>query len=120
VQEPQAFPIEAAKGLQETGKLPAVLDKPELCRQAPGRRRNLRGRHRLAGTQVIGSHPLLAIGRRPNTDYLGLDAAGVATDQHGYIRVDDQLRTNVPERIVWRLANSSALSASRSQARTIS
>jgi pyruvate/2-oxoglutarate dehydrogenase complex dihydrolipoamide dehydrogenase (E3) component len=38
---------------------------------------------------------LVATGRRPNTDDLGLDKAGVATDVHGYIRVDDQLRTNV-------------------------
>jgi pyruvate/2-oxoglutarate dehydrogenase complex dihydrolipoamide dehydrogenase (E3) component len=47
-------------------------------------------------SQVIGSHLLLAIGRRPNTDDLGLDAARVATDKHGYIQLDDQLRTNVP------------------------
>ena len=46
-------------------------------------------------SQVIGSHLLLAIGRRPNTDDLGLDKAGVATDSRGYIEVDDQLRTNV-------------------------
>src|SRR5262245_23549396 len=50
-----------------------------------------------AGTksQIVGSHLLLAIGRRPNTDDLGLDKAGVATDPRGYIQVDDQLRTNV-------------------------
>jgi pyruvate/2-oxoglutarate dehydrogenase complex dihydrolipoamide dehydrogenase (E3) component len=46
--------------------------------------------------QVIGSHLLLAVGRRPNTDDLGLDRAGVATDARGFITVDDQLRTNVP------------------------
>ena len=45
--------------------------------------------------QVVGSHLLLAVGRRPNTDDLGLDKAGVATDARGYITVDDQLRTNV-------------------------
>jgi pyruvate/2-oxoglutarate dehydrogenase complex dihydrolipoamide dehydrogenase (E3) component len=45
--------------------------------------------------QVIGSHLLLAVGRRPNTDDLGLEAAGVATDARGYITVDDELRTNV-------------------------
>jgi pyruvate/2-oxoglutarate dehydrogenase complex dihydrolipoamide dehydrogenase (E3) component len=45
---------------------------------------------------VIGSHLLLAVGRRPNTDDLGLDTAGVTTDARGYITVDDQLRTNVP------------------------
>jgi len=44
---------------------------------------------------IVGSHVLLAVGRRPNTDDLGLDRAGVAMDSHGYIEVDDELRTNV-------------------------
>jgi len=44
---------------------------------------------------IRGSHVLLAVGRKPNTDDLGLDAAGVETDQRGFITVDDQLRTNV-------------------------
>ena len=46
-------------------------------------------------SQVLGTHMLVAIGRRPNTDDLGLDKAGIATDPHGYIQIDDQLRTNV-------------------------
>lgn len=46
---------------------------------------------------VVGSHVLLATGRVPNTDDLGLQSTGVAIDQRGYILVDDQLRTNVPE-----------------------
>jgi pyruvate/2-oxoglutarate dehydrogenase complex dihydrolipoamide dehydrogenase (E3) component len=45
--------------------------------------------------EVRGTHLLLATGRRPNTDTLGLDKAGVLTDKHGYITVDDQCRTNV-------------------------
>jgi len=45
--------------------------------------------------EVRGTHLLLAVGRRPNTDMLGLDKAGVATDEHGYIMVDDACRTNV-------------------------
>ena len=52
---------------------------------------------------VTGSHVLIATGRRPNTDDLGLDQAGVAQDQHGYILVDDQLRTNVPG--IWALGD---------------
>jgi pyruvate/2-oxoglutarate dehydrogenase complex dihydrolipoamide dehydrogenase (E3) component len=48
-----------------------------------------------------GSHVLLAVGRQPNTDDLGLDRAGIATDERGYIRVDDELRTNVSG--VWAL-----------------
>jgi pyruvate/2-oxoglutarate dehydrogenase complex dihydrolipoamide dehydrogenase (E3) component len=49
-----------------------------------------------ATTEVTGSHLLVATGRRPNTDDLGLDAAGVETDAQGYIKVDGALRTNVP------------------------
>ena len=56
-----------------------------------------------AKSQIVGSHLLLAIGRRPNTDDLGLDKAGIATDPHGYIQVDDQLRTNVPG--IWALGD---------------
>jgi pyruvate/2-oxoglutarate dehydrogenase complex dihydrolipoamide dehydrogenase (E3) component len=52
---------------------------------------------------VTGSHVLLATGRRPNTDDLGLDKAGVAQDKHGNIIVDDQLRTNVPG--IWALGD---------------
>ncbi|MGH7844548.1 MAG: FAD-containing oxidoreductase [Candidatus Binatia bacterium] len=46
--------------------------------------------------RVLGSHLLLAVGRVPNTADLGLEQAGVAVDQRGYIPVDDQLQTNVP------------------------
>ena len=44
---------------------------------------------------VFGSHVLLAVGRIPNTEDLGLEKAGIKVDQRGYIVVDDQLRTNV-------------------------
>lgn len=50
-----------------------------------------------------GSHVLLALGRVPNTDDLGLDKAGIAMDQRGYIIVDDQLRTNVPG--IWAMGD---------------
>jgi len=55
------------------------------------------------GKEVVGSHLLLAIGRIPNTGDLGLDKAGIATDKHGYIQVDDQLRTNVDG--IWALGD---------------
>jgi pyruvate/2-oxoglutarate dehydrogenase complex dihydrolipoamide dehydrogenase (E3) component len=45
---------------------------------------------------IQGSHLLLAVGRTPNTHDLGLDKAGITTDDNGFIQVDDQLRTNVP------------------------
>jgi pyruvate/2-oxoglutarate dehydrogenase complex dihydrolipoamide dehydrogenase (E3) component len=51
----------------------------------------------------VGSHILLAVGRRPNTDDLGLDRAGVETDEGGYIKVNDQLCTNVPH--IWALGD---------------
>jgi pyruvate/2-oxoglutarate dehydrogenase complex dihydrolipoamide dehydrogenase (E3) component len=53
--------------------------------------------------EVVGSHVLLAVGRRPNTDDLGLDRAGVETDPNGYIKVDDQLATGVPG--IWALGD---------------
>ena len=49
------------------------------------------------GAQTLTcTHLLLATGRRPNTDDLGLEHAGVALDQRGYVIVDDQLRSSVP------------------------
>jgi len=53
--------------------------------------------------EEIGSHVLLAVGRRPNTDDLGLDKAGVAVDARGYITVDASLQTNVPG--IWALGD---------------
>ena len=53
--------------------------------------------------EVSGTHILLAVGRIPNTNDLDLDKAGVATDQRGYIVVDDQLQTNVPG--IWALGD---------------
>jgi pyruvate/2-oxoglutarate dehydrogenase complex dihydrolipoamide dehydrogenase (E3) component len=52
---------------------------------------------------VEGTHLLIAVGRRPNTDDLGLDRAGVAVDARGYVQVDDQLRTSVPG--IWALGD---------------
>ncbi|MBP0634095.1 FAD-containing oxidoreductase [Cupriavidus sp. AcVe19-6a] len=52
---------------------------------------------------VHGSHLLLAVGRVPNTEDLGLDKAGVETDERGYIKVDEQLRTSVPG--IWALGD---------------
>ena len=53
--------------------------------------------------KIIGSHILLAVGRKPNTDDLGLDKAGVATDERGYVTVDDALQTNVPG--IWAIGD---------------
>lgn len=53
--------------------------------------------------QIVGSDVLIAVGRRPNTDDLGLDKAGIATDERGYIEVDDSLATNIPG--IWALGD---------------
>jgi pyruvate/2-oxoglutarate dehydrogenase complex dihydrolipoamide dehydrogenase (E3) component len=56
-----------------------------------------------APREAVGTHVLLAVGRVPNTSDLGLDRAGVATNERGYIMVDDQLQTNVPG--IWALGD---------------
>jgi pyruvate/2-oxoglutarate dehydrogenase complex dihydrolipoamide dehydrogenase (E3) component len=53
--------------------------------------------------EVLGSHLLIATGRKPNTDELGLDRAGVAMDAKGFIVVDDGLRTSVDG--IWALGD---------------
>jgi len=53
--------------------------------------------------EIAGSHLLLAVGRQPNTDDLGLDKAGVRCDERGYIVVDDQLQTTAPG--IWALGD---------------
>jgi len=50
-----------------------------------------------------GTHLLLAVGRVPNTDELGLEAAGIRTDKRGYVEVDEALRTSNPD--VWALGD---------------
>ena len=61
----------------------------------------------VAGAQgpmsISGTHLLAAVGRRPNTDNLGLDKAGVETDKRGFIRVNSRLETSVPG--IWALGD---------------
>jgi len=52
------------------------------------------GRRPTAQPPIVGSHVLLAVGRRPNTDGLGLETAGIAIDARGFITVDEQCRTS--------------------------
>jgi len=58
---------------------------------------------RAGAAPIAGSHLLMAVGRRPNTDDLGLEAAGVQTDARGYIVVDDKLKTNVDH--IWAMGD---------------
>jgi pyruvate/2-oxoglutarate dehydrogenase complex dihydrolipoamide dehydrogenase (E3) component len=50
---------------------------------------------KVGAPEIVGSHVLLAMGRRPNTDDLGLDAIGMKRDERGYVVVDDELRTSI-------------------------
>lgn len=61
------------------------------------------GLHCGSDPALLATHVLLAVGRVPNTDDLGLDAAGITVDKRGYIEVDDQLRTNVPG--IWAMGD---------------
>ncbi|AQA04934.1 mercuric reductase [Mycobacterium sp. MS1601] len=58
---------------------------------------------REGGPVVTGTHLLVAVGRAPNTDDLGLEAAGVQTDHRGYVVTDDQLRTSVEH--IWAMGD---------------
>lgn len=71
------FNAECIEGKSENGRITVSVD----CRKGD--------------TSVRGSHVLLATGRVPNTDDLGLDKAGIEIDEKGYIRVNDHLETNV-------------------------
>ena len=52
---------------------------------------------------LTGTHLFVATGRRPNTDDLSLDTAGVETDERGYVKVNGRLETNVPG--IWALGD---------------
>ncbi|MBO1073805.1 FAD-containing oxidoreductase [Roseomonas marmotae] len=58
---------------------------------------------RVGGAEIAASHVLVATGRRPNTDDLGLEAAGVALDARGFVVVDDGLASSVPG--IWALGD---------------
>jgi pyruvate/2-oxoglutarate dehydrogenase complex dihydrolipoamide dehydrogenase (E3) component len=59
--------------------------------------------------RIEGSHLLLAVGRTPNTDDLGLEEAGIETDEHGYITVDEECRTSADG--VWALGDANGRGA---------
>jgi pyruvate/2-oxoglutarate dehydrogenase complex dihydrolipoamide dehydrogenase (E3) component len=93
----------AVKGILEAEGITVRLDAECIQFEPRGEEVDV-GTSCTSGEPTIrGSHVLLAVGRRPNTDDLGLDRAGVTMDKHGYIVVDDQLRTNVAG--IWALGD---------------
>jgi pyruvate/2-oxoglutarate dehydrogenase complex dihydrolipoamide dehydrogenase (E3) component len=81
-----------------------IRTKAECIRLAPHSQGVAVGVNCTSGEpEIVGSHVLLAVGRTPNTDDLGLDKAGVAIDARGYIKVDDSLATSVPG--IWALGD---------------
>jgi pyruvate/2-oxoglutarate dehydrogenase complex dihydrolipoamide dehydrogenase (E3) component len=87
---------EVLKVLREDG-IDIILKADALRVEAvPGGDLRLTIRHESNERTLAGSHLLVAAGRVPNTDRLGLDRAGVAVDKHGYVRVNERLETGVP------------------------
>jgi pyruvate/2-oxoglutarate dehydrogenase complex dihydrolipoamide dehydrogenase (E3) component len=88
---------EAVAGIMREDGIDVLLDA-DATRVAAGPGGGVRLEVRVGGSAraLEGSHLLVAAGRRPNTDGLGLEAAGVETDARGFVKVDERLRTNVP------------------------
>jgi pyruvate/2-oxoglutarate dehydrogenase complex dihydrolipoamide dehydrogenase (E3) component len=80
-----------------------LLDSKVVAVEEQGKRIAVRSKSGGTTLLTLGTHLLVAIGRRPNTDDLGLEKAGITTDVRGYIEVDDQLRTNIPG--IWALGD---------------
>lgn len=91
----------AIREILEQEGVAIVTDAECIALSRQGERIVAATRCRGGPTEVIGSHLLLAIGRKPNTDDLGLDSAGIATDERGHIIVGERLQTSVDG--VWAL-----------------
>ncbi|MGH9883236.1 MAG: mercuric reductase [Pyrinomonadaceae bacterium] len=85
---------EVARILDEDG-IKVLLNSEAICADTVNNSVNLIVRTKERETTLEGSHLLVAVGRQPNTDRLNLQSAGVQTDEHGFIRVNDRLETNI-------------------------
>ena len=95
---------EAITSILRNEDIDVLVDADDIAnRQADGDSGGFEVTARSGAAPVSGSHLLLAVGRRPNTDDLGLQAAGVETDARGYITVDEQLRTSVDH--IWAMGD---------------
>jgi pyruvate/2-oxoglutarate dehydrogenase complex dihydrolipoamide dehydrogenase (E3) component len=87
---------EVRKILEQDGV--KILLNAEATRTASdGSQLRLDVKYSAATTTLTGSHLLVATGRSPNSDSLNLPAAGITTDAHGFIQVNDRLETNVSD-----------------------
>jgi pyruvate/2-oxoglutarate dehydrogenase complex dihydrolipoamide dehydrogenase (E3) component len=89
------------KDILQNEDIDVVLDAAEI--RLAKRDNGFEVTPRAGAAPIPGSHLLLAVGRRPNTDDLGLEHAGVQTDSRGYITVDDQLKTSVDH--IWAMGD---------------
>jgi len=87
---------EVAKILREDGVTVLLNTQLQRVEQATGGRIELVVRGPEGERMLAGSHLLVAAGRVPNTDRLDLAAAGIETDERGFIQVNERLETNVP------------------------
>ena len=94
---------EAVKEILENEGIQVRLDADCIDAQKDQERMRVNLDCEKGAREVTGSHLLLAVGRVPNTDDLGLERAGIEIDDRGYIVVNDQLETGVPG--VWALGD---------------
>lgn len=92
---------EAIKDILESEGIAVILGANDI-RVSPDER-GVKVTPQADADTIVGSHLLMAVGRQPNTDDLGLENAGVQTDKRGFIVVDDQLRTNVEH--IWAMGD---------------
>ncbi|MEE9241078.1 MAG: FAD-containing oxidoreductase [bacterium] len=93
----------AVKEIIESEGVTVCTDTGDFTIEKRGERISIQMMCSGAPREVEGSHLLVATGRKPNTDDLGLDKAGVEADGRGYIQVDDELKTNVPG--IWAIGD---------------
>jgi len=91
----------AIRGILENEGIDIVVDASDI--RISKRDNGFELTPRAGAAPIAGSHLLMAVGRRPNTDDLGLEQAGVRTDARGYIAVDDQLKTSVEH--IWAMGD---------------
>ena len=91
----------AIRGILENEGIDIVVDATDI--RISKRDNGFELTPRAGAAPIAGSHLLMAVGRRPNTDDLGLERAGVRTDARGYIAVDDQLKTSVGH--IWAMGD---------------